>query len=109
MDGVADIFFFFSSRRRHTRLQGDWSSDVCSSDLEARSSIRLCSTPAGPGKYGSGSKRNPEVITSHKHDSETAPAIIGHMCRSHRRRCDENDQTAAATIAEPRMMPRKME
>src|SRR5256885_7361733 len=26
--------FFFSSRRRHTRLQGDWSSDVCSSDLE---------------------------------------------------------------------------
>src|SRR3989454_3992417 len=30
------IFFFFSSRRRHTRLQGDWSSDVCSSDLETR-------------------------------------------------------------------------
>src|SRR3989454_9448178 len=29
------IFFFFSSRRRHTRLQGDWSSDVCSSDLDA--------------------------------------------------------------------------
>src|SRR5256885_2888146 len=27
--------FFFSSRRRHTRLQGDWSSDVCSSDLLA--------------------------------------------------------------------------
>src|SRR5256885_3066463 len=25
--------YFFSSRRRHTRLQGDWSSDVCSSDL----------------------------------------------------------------------------
>src|SRR5256885_10881132 len=29
------LFFFFSSRRRHTRLQGDWSSDVCSSDLQA--------------------------------------------------------------------------
>src|SRR5205807_4118253 len=28
--------FFFSSRRRHTRLQGDWSSDVCSSDLDAK-------------------------------------------------------------------------
>src|SRR5688500_20020231 len=27
------LYFFFSSRRRHTRLQGDWSSDVCSSDL----------------------------------------------------------------------------
>src|SRR5256885_12016059 len=29
----AAVCFFFSSRRRHTRLQGDWSSDVCSSDL----------------------------------------------------------------------------
>src|ERR1035441_10775122 len=26
-------FFFFSSRRRHTRCLSDWSSDVCSSDL----------------------------------------------------------------------------
>src|SRR2546426_9234217 len=30
---MISCFFFFSSRRRHTRLQGDWSSDVCSSDL----------------------------------------------------------------------------
>src|SRR5262249_17992842 len=29
-------FFFFSSRRRHTRLVSDWSSDVCSSDLACR-------------------------------------------------------------------------
>src|SRR5437867_4595044 len=29
------FFFFFSSRRRHTRSYGDWSSDVCSSDLDA--------------------------------------------------------------------------
>src|SRR5205085_8176936 len=28
------IFFFFSSRRRHTRFDCDWSSDVCSSDLQ---------------------------------------------------------------------------
>src|SRR6266487_4742968 len=27
------LCFFFSSRRRHTRWTGDWSSDVCSSDL----------------------------------------------------------------------------
>src|SRR5256885_6653984 len=33
---VLRFFFFFSSRRRHTRLQGDWSSDVCSSDLFVR-------------------------------------------------------------------------
>src|SRR5690242_21307855 len=31
------LFFFFSSRRRHTRLTCDWSSDVCSSDLEVGS------------------------------------------------------------------------
>src|SRR5438046_10377746 len=31
--------FFFSSRRRHTRLVSDWSSDVCSSDLDANYSI----------------------------------------------------------------------
>src|SRR6266487_5467463 len=30
---MCSIFFFFSSRRRHTRWTGDWSSDVCSSDL----------------------------------------------------------------------------
>src|SRR5260370_6494566 len=29
------LFFFFSSRRRHTRFKCDWSSDVCSSDLYA--------------------------------------------------------------------------
>src|SRR5438876_4991931 len=29
----AVVVFFFSSRRRHTRWTGDWSSDVCSSDL----------------------------------------------------------------------------
>src|SRR5699024_9041238 len=28
------VFFFFSSRRRHTRSKRDWSSDVCSSDLD---------------------------------------------------------------------------
>src|SRR5256884_5610757 len=31
--GLRVSFFFFSSRRRHTRCSRDWSSDVCSSDL----------------------------------------------------------------------------
>src|SRR5207248_7582294 len=38
-------FFFFSSRRRHTRSYGDWSSDVCSSDLQA--SRPVTGDPAG--------------------------------------------------------------
>src|SRR5256885_6993476 len=38
--------FFFSSRRRHTRLQGDWSSDVCSSDLVEDGDARKIARPA---------------------------------------------------------------
>src|SRR2546430_4627169 len=34
------LFFFFSSRRRHTRFDCDWSSDVCSSDLAGNESSR---------------------------------------------------------------------
>src|SRR6266567_5099877 len=41
------FFFFFSSRRRHTRFDCDWSSDVCSSDLEKKSLYdRLGGKPA---------------------------------------------------------------
>src|SRR5437763_16548390 len=36
------FLFFFSSRRRHTRYIGDWSSDVCSSDLHPRTVDRRC-------------------------------------------------------------------
>src|SRR5438046_5471636 len=38
--------FFFSSRRRHTRLVSDWSSDVCSSDLQDWSKNRRKFRPA---------------------------------------------------------------
>src|SRR5882762_9531919 len=68
------IFFFFSSRRRHTRFKCDWSSDVCSSDLQAlvkKSGIvvvKLNGQPGGmsgvfqqrrgPGRYGPVSNRH---------------------------------------------------
>src|SRR3712207_9311956 len=42
-------FFFFSSRRRHTRYWRDWSSDVCSSDLGDRSTaLALTAAAAAP-------------------------------------------------------------
>src|SRR5579863_5767393 len=40
-------FFFFSSRRRHTRWTGDWSSDVCSSDLVEIAPGSLLQLPSG--------------------------------------------------------------
>src|SRR5690348_8375907 len=40
------VLFFFSSRRRHTRWTGDWSSDVCSSDL-----WRRCLAPGVEGRH----------------------------------------------------------
>src|SRR6266498_2948146 len=40
--------FFFSSRRRHTRCGRDWSSDVCSSDLDDKLSIELFNGCCGP-------------------------------------------------------------
>src|SRR3712207_5636011 len=42
------VFFFFSSRRRHTRYWRDWSSDVCSSDLEEEN--RRAAREAAKGK-----------------------------------------------------------
>src|SRR5690242_21534180 len=48
---------FFSSRRRHTRLTCDWSSDVCSSDLGAGLGIGI----SGPAIAGAGVER-PEVM-----------------------------------------------
>src|SRR3989449_8534554 len=43
---LCSCFFFFSSRRRHTRCSRDWSSDVCSSDLEPLG--RLATVSARP-------------------------------------------------------------
>src|SRR5260370_24215835 len=43
-------FFFFSSRRRHTRFKCDWSSDVCSSDLRPGRAYNLLA----PGDFSAG-------------------------------------------------------
>src|SRR2546430_14456878 len=65
---MISMLFFFSSRRRHTRFDCDWSSDVCSSDLERdgvpteRSGVARFSLPTwrGSGERGtSGLWRSP--------------------------------------------------
>src|SRR5690606_19977912 len=52
------LFFFFSSRRRHTRFSRDWSSDVCSSDLDDIELQRINIANARRGYYN----RPSEVI-----------------------------------------------
>src|SRR2546427_4205240 len=45
---IISNFFFFSSRRRHTRFDCDWSSDVCSSDLTDYQDGRYNNGPPTP-------------------------------------------------------------
>src|SRR5207248_8130264 len=58
------FFFFFSSRRRHTRSYGDWSSDVCSSDLHsARPGVEDGGqVDEAGGDCDVGDVRHPEVV-----------------------------------------------
>src|SRR3989449_2494804 len=49
-ESVSLLFFFFSSRRRHTRCSRDWSSDVCSSDLLLMSITGLGTVTYNDGK-----------------------------------------------------------
>src|SRR5438034_8495699 len=69
LSSTFSIFFFFSSRRRHTRSLCDWSSDVCSSDLGMtypRTSER--DSIARPGRTTSG--RRSRRSRSEEHTSE---------------------------------------
>ena len=75
------IFFFFSSRRRHTRLVSDWSSDVCSSDLNTAALPYVDLTaPVTPntvvvGAYGVSLRDLPSTI-SQKLDFYDVGAVV---------------------------------
>src|SRR5437016_6648152 len=56
--------FFFSSRRRHTRLVSDWSSDVCSSDLATKATTGSASSPPPALRSPSASASRSEEHTS---------------------------------------------
>src|SRR5207248_8882064 len=60
------FFFFFSSRRRHTRSYGDWSSDVCSSDLTSIQNQIVDASCSSPDNLcvGSGSPGRSFVFVS---------------------------------------------
>src|SRR6266853_3403047 len=81
------MFFFFSSRRRHTRFDCDWSSDVCSSDLafdrgelsldKARQLCRVA-TPA-----------DEEIWLDLAHAASGSQ--LERICRAYRRAMEAND------------------
>src|SRR5437879_9763167 len=94
------VLFFFSSRRRHTRYIGDWSSDVCSSDLRARSPSRELVFPACLMHCSDGWQTGP-ALTSADRDCRTTSTVCqaislkfslitqfdkGGACRSEERR-----------------------
>src|SRR5205807_5192178 len=88
--------FFFSSRRRHTRLQGDWSSDVCSSDLDllddrfgfADREIARDDVARGAALIGLVAERQQRARVAHRQASRRhlAPQLVG---RSEERRVGE--------------------
>src|SRR3989454_9520570 len=90
MDGHINHVFFFSSRRRHTRLQGDWSSDVCSSDLGHRPKGRY-----RPGDRGGGQRVHRQAVH--------APDAQGEDPRAHGGRGDEAVTTAPEANAVKRV------
>src|SRR5256885_4540912 len=60
--------FFFSSRRRHTRLQGDWSSDVCLP-------IYRCDAPGGRWQQAD------RTVPEGKHRGQTLPERVEAFAR----------------------------
>src|SRR2546422_11771894 len=59
---VMEEFFFFSSRRRHTRCSRDWSSDVCSSDLTWGGTP---AAPTGVATFSPGVTNTPSTVPTY--------------------------------------------
>src|SRR2546430_9402403 len=86
---VASIFFF-SSRRRHTRFDCDWSSDVCSSDLFGyrgkQVALWLSRSPDGGRTWTAGGPDQPLTLVSAFQGEGKARGLNGQFPRSEERR-----------------------
>src|SRR5688572_33325630 len=85
------MLFFFSSRRRHTRFDCDWSSDVCSSDLSLPTSQRcIQSAPPAPllslAAPTTGRRSPPASLAPRRSASVPAVATLQRPDRSEERR-----------------------
>src|SRR5690348_18308936 len=106
--------FFFSSRRRHTRWTGDWSSDVCSSDLSRpvpvarRLHLEDCgvyvadeTVVAGPGRAGFWAyPMNPlRNLKPASHADRSEERRVGKECRSRMSRFPEKENHKSEIIS----------
>src|SRR2546430_6999915 len=84
------FFFFFSSRRRHTRFDCDWSSDVCSSDLQPPrgEQTRL---ERDPGPHCTVRGAEPVGLSGTREPSGLASGVVAgtHQCEIGRASCRE--------------------
>src|SRR3712207_7299530 len=82
-DAIVDdlyLCFFFSSRRRHTRYWRDWSSDVCSSDLQDHS-IELGGDDVRC-EFRRRRRTILQVLATKIHDPRSEERRVGKECRS---------------------------
>src|SRR6266568_8104577 len=70
------FFFFFSSRRRHTRWNCDWSSDVCSSDLEIAMEKAGIFKPGRPAVIGEPARDIRELLKHRAMELGAAPFLV---------------------------------
>src|SRR5437879_12806339 len=85
--------FFFSSRRRHTRYIGDWSSDVCSSDLQSHSGSLALFLLLGSGMTLPLPSFLPAGIAKASHQTRSEERRVGKECRSRWARYDLKSKT----------------
>src|SRR5205814_2875092 len=85
-------FFFFSSRRRHTRCLSDWSSDVCSSDL----------AHLGLGFALFAAARDSEALAEFRLAGRTPPSVLAQLHRMRELRSALQQLIAKRTRSEER-------
>src|SRR5205814_6826424 len=100
--------FFFSSRRRHTRCLSDWSSDVCSSDLDttlglllrdAADKLLLGVDRALAVIKTRAFEHRRTVMVGRSHGIHAEPISFGHKLRSEERRVGKEWRTGWASAA----------
>src|SRR5689334_23888879 len=91
MPCMTAVLFFFSSRRRHTRWNCHWSSDVCSSELfayatlagtaaasDGKGSLQYPGVNLAGGEFGNGNQLNKDYV----YPSRSEERRVGKECRS---------------------------